>query len=247
LANLRITNNYDSLFRRTNNGSFASAIALSQALRRTLPLAWEKLQDVSWKDILCWLQHNYKDFDRKSAEEKERILGELVGNATFDWATGAALLKLAKAGKLSDEVANFGEEPPRIDPTYTVDEAGLTTRAEGTLDGPHPGRGKGYRPDPIGGRSQGDHRGHLLPEAGFDKQTLVNVTENMISEAPRSNLGAKKVAENYAIKLAAQNPKSLVTFVAEPLRAPGVTRPFAVTVWVIQDGRTVYGVTILNR
>jgi RHS repeat-associated protein len=136
---------------------------------------------------------------------------------------------------------------PKTEPTYQVDDAGFTTRAEGTISGSHPGRGKGYRPEPAGGRRPGDHRGHLLPENGFDDPKLVNVRPNIISEAPSSNLSAKKMLENYAIRLADQNPNSVVNMIAELLRMPGEARPFAVTVWVTKDGQTVYGASVLNK
>ena len=135
----------------------------------------------------------------------------------------------------------------RIPPRYVVNEAGLTTRAEGTITGSHRGRGKGYRPEPVGGRTAGDHRGHLLPEAGFDNSSLVNVRSNIISEAPGSNLGPKKTIENYARRLADDNPLSVINMVTEPLRHPGQTRPFAVSVWITQDGKAVYGASVLNR
>ncbi len=128
-----------------------------------------------------------------------------------------------------------------------MDDVGLTTRAEGVISGSHPLRGKGYRPEPAGGRALGDHRGHLIPEAGVDNPRLVNVRENIISEAPGSNLGPKRVIENYAIRLADQNPKSTIQMILEPQRISGQTRPFAVTVWVTQDGNIVQGVSIFNR
>jgi hypothetical protein len=131
--------------------------------------------------------------------------------------------------------------------SYTVDETGLTTRAEGTITGPHPGRGKGYRPAPSGGVSPGEHRGHLIPEGGVDNPSLVNVQENIISETPRSNLSLKKKFDNLASRFAAQNPGSVIRVVAEPLRRAGETRPYAVTYWIEQDGARVFGQTIFNK
>ena len=131
--------------------------------------------------------------------------------------------------------------------TYTVDEStGLTVRAEGVVSGPHRGRGKGYRPEPVGGRLPGDHRGHLIPEGGVDNPASVNVRQNIIAESPRSNLGPKKQLDLLASRMAAQNPNSTVRVVAEVQRRPGESRPFAVTYWIERDGQRVYGQTILN-
>lgn len=132
-------------------------------------------------------------------------------------------------------------------PNYVLDEGGLTVRAEGEITGSHPLRGKGYRPEPAGGRVPGEHRGHLIPEGGVDQPKLVNVRPNMISEAAASNLGPKKVIENYAIRLADDNPNSVVQMILEPQRVPGQTRPFAITVWIVQDGVIVRGISIPNR
>jgi hypothetical protein len=140
-----------------------------------------------------------------------------------------------------------GSERAPQKPTYVVDEAGMTVRAEGEITGSHRGRGKGYRPEPAGGRVAGEHRGHLIPEGGVDNPTLVNVRANMISEASGSNLGPKKVIENFAIRLADQNPGSIIQIILEPQRSPGQTRPFAVTVSVLQDGQVVKSVSILNK
>ena len=123
----------------------------------------------------------------------------------------------------------------------------MTIRAEGEITGPHPGRPKGSLPEPPGGRVAGEHRGHLIPEGGVDEPSTVNVRPNLISEAPGSNLSAKKIVENYAIRLAKENPDSIVTMKLEPQRLPGQTRPFAVTVYVTQNGKTVYAVSILNK
>jgi hypothetical protein len=131
--------------------------------------------------------------------------------------------------------------------SYIVDEAGLTVRAEGQITGPHRGRGKGYRPEPVGGRTSGEHRGHLIPEGGVDSPQLVNVPENIISETPGSNLGPKKTLDNLVSRIANENPNSVVRVIAEPLRRQGETRPFAVTYWIEKDGVRITGQTILNK
>jgi hypothetical protein len=130
---------------------------------------------------------------------------------------------------------------------YTKDANGLTIEAEAVIDGSHPGRRKGYRPEPAGGRAKGDHRGHLIPEGGVDNPSLVNVRENIIAEAGGSNLGPKKVFENKAISMADDNPNSVVKTIHRPLRKPGEVRPFAVTHLIEMDGVIVHGVSIFNR
>lgn len=131
---------------------------------------------------------------------------------------------------------------------YTIDEvSGLTMRAEGTVTGPHPGRGKGKLPEPIGGRLSGEHRGHLIPEGGVDYPHLVNIPQNLISEAPGSNLGLKKIYDLKASRIAAENPNSTVRFISEPIRKVGDVRPFAVSHYITIDGRTVEAVSIFNR
>jgi len=115
-------------------------------------------------------------------------------------------------------------EPPahvkvskRGDALYYQDEAGLTVRARRTIEGPYPGRGKGYRPEPPGGRSPGHHRGHLIPENAVAEPADVNVPENIISEAPGSNLGPKKSLEYRAARTAPESGEK-VEFVSDPIR-----------------------------
>ncbi len=132
-------------------------------------------------------------------------------------------------------------------PNYTVDENNLTIRAHGEIYPAARGRAKGYAPEPVGGRAPGEHKGHMLPEGGAADRDLVNVRENINSEAPRSNLSTKKKVENYAIRLARENPDAVVTMTVDNLRKSGETRPFAVTVTIKMDGKTVYGVSVLNR
>jgi RHS repeat-associated protein len=161
----------------------------------------------------------------------------------------------AGAGLTILDFRNLGSEKnlhqtPKVEPDlplYTINDEGLMTRAEGTITGSHPGRAKKYCPEPIGGRSPGDHKGHLLPENGVDDPKLVNVKPNIVSEAPKSNLSPKKIAENYAIRLADQYPDSKINMIVEPLLNPGETRPYAVSMWVTKNGEVVYGVSIPNR
>jgi hypothetical protein len=124
---------------------------------------------------------------------------------------------------------------------------GLTTRAEGRITGPHPKRKKGYRPEPVGGRAEGHHRGHLVPENMVDDPKIVNVKENIISEAPGSNLGPKRVFENKAGKIAKENPNSVVETVHFPKYKNGKTVPHAVTHYIKVDGKIVHGVSIPNK
>lgn len=132
--------------------------------------------------------------------------------------------------------------------SFKQDSNGNTTRARGRIEGPHIGRKKAKPPDPIGGRSAGDHRGHLVPEGSVKTPSKVNVSENIISEAPGSNLGPKKqLIDNKAAQLAAENPNSVIETVHEPLRMSGQTRPYAVNHYILKDGKIVYGVTIMNR
>jgi hypothetical protein len=80
-----------------------------------------------------------------------------------------------------------------------------------------------------------------------ENPSLVNVQDNIISEASRSNLSGKKIFENYAGEIAKNNPNSVVRTVHFPKRRPGETVPFAVTHYVTVDGKVVHGVSILNR
>ena len=129
---------------------------------------------------------------------------------------------------------------------YEVNGEGLTVTAEGTIDGPHPGRAKGRRPEPVGGRAPGDHRGHLVPEGAVDDTATVNVKENIISESGASNLGPKKQLDNLLSRIKCDNPGAVVRLRAEALRKPGETRPFAITYYITVDGQLTRAVTILN-
>ena len=124
---------------------------------------------------------------------------------------------------------------------------GLTVRAEGVVSGPHPGRKKGYRPEPVGGRAKGHHRGHLVPENMVDNPSLVNVQSNIISEAAKSNLSPKRTFEKLAGRIAAENPNSIVKTIHFPKRRPGETVPFLVTHYITVDGKMVHGVSIPNK
>lgn len=136
------------------------------------------------------------------------------------------------------------------DAIYHVDaDTSLTLVTDGRITGPHPGRGKGLpsSTQPVGGRESGDHRGHLIPEGGVDSPVFVNVMENIISEAPASNLGLKKSLDLSASRIAAQNPSSEIRFISEPVRTVGETRPFAVTHYIVKDGEIVEAVSVLNK
>jgi RHS repeat-associated protein len=134
----------------------------------------------------------------------------------------------------------------RGDAIYYLDAQGLPVRSDVRIEGPHPGRGKGYRPDPVGGRAPGHHRGHLAPENLVANPADVNVQENIISEAAPSNLGRKRVFENQAGRTAAAAGGE-TRFVSDPIRDAGQTVPKAVTHYVTQDGKVVDAQTILNK
>jgi hypothetical protein len=133
------------------------------------------------------------------------------------------------------------------DVVYKVDELGRTLEVDARISGPHRGRAKGPRPDPPGGLVPGEHRGHLAPEGGVDDPSLVNVPENIISEAPGSNLGPKKSFDYLLSRIAAENPSSVVRGRHKPLFRPGDTRPYAVEHMIVVDGKTVHTVVIPNR
>lgn len=62
-----------------------------------------------------------------------------------------------------------------------------------------------------------------------------------------ANLGMKKVVENYAIRLADDNPKSQIDWYAIPQRSSIDTiRPDAVTIWIFKDGFVNAGISVLN-
>lgn len=131
---------------------------------------------------------------------------------------------------------------------YHVDaDTGLTLYSNGLITGPHPKRRKGILPNPVGGRGKGDHRGHLIPEGGVDSPSFVNVSENLISESPNSNLRLKKSLDIKASKIAAQNPNAEVRFMSEPIRKIGEKRPFAVTHYIVKDGEIIDAVSVLNK
>jgi hypothetical protein len=131
-------------------------------------------------------------------------------------------------------------------PKYSLNKLKATVRAEGEITGSHPLRGKGYRPDPVGGLVLGEHRGHLIPEGGVHNPKLVNARKNIITEAAASNLGPKKIIEDYAIRLADQNPESTIQMITEPRHLHGQVQPFEVRVVVLQGGKVVKTVDIPN-
>ncbi|MBC8029832.1 MAG: Ig-like domain-containing protein [Pyrinomonadaceae bacterium] len=202
--------------------------------------------------------------DLRALKTEVTDLSRKAGNALDDYAaksSGTALRQIqsgrrSELGALGERPATtknateyIGSERQLTEPSvsYQIDENGLTIQAEGRITGPHQGRGKGYRPEPLGGRSMGEHRGHLIPEGGVADPSLVNVRANIISEAPGSNLGPKKAFDHLVSRTAAENPGSTVRSVHQPLRRANEARPFAVTHWIKQDGKFVHGVTIFNR
>lgn len=183
-------------------------------------------------------------------------VGSVIGSATRSIGDYASV----RLGALADEyMARTGAVayavPPRRalvlgdgEASFLLDDAtGQVLRAQGTISGPHSGRSKGYLPEPLGGRLPGEHRGHLIPEGSVDNPRLVNRAENLISEAPGSNLGLKKSFDLQASRFTADNHQSLVTFIAEPQYRLGTSRPFAVSYTVNRDGVPVLGLSIFNR
>lgn len=98
----------------------------------------------------------------------------------------------------------------------------------------------------MGGRLPGEHRGHLIPEGGVDNPTYVNHKYNLVSEAPKSNLGLKKTLDSLASKVAAAAPQSEVKFIAQPIRTTN-TRPIATSYYVTESGILHTAMSILNR
>ena len=182
---------------------------------------------------------------------------EIVPRLTQEIANGASE-KAVKYLTAEVKVEGLGSFPgniklvpktnaPKSSYTARTNAENLTIRAEGRITGPHPNRPKGYRPEPVGGRDPGHHRGHLIPENMVDEPKIVNVKSNIISESAGSNLGPKRVFENLAGRIAKENPNSVVKTVHFPKRQAGQTTPYAVTHYITVDGKVFYGVTILNK
>jgi hypothetical protein len=125
---------------------------------------------------------------------------------------------------------------------------GLPARVDARIVGSHPGRGKGYRPEVLGGRAKGHHRGHLAPENGVEASDLplVNSKLNLISEASTSNLSAKKVFENRLLELADANPNSSVRIISEVHRIPNDPVPKYVMHYIALDGKIIRAALIKN-
>ena len=129
---------------------------------------------------------------------------------------------------------------------YVLDDQDRTVYAEGRITGRHKNRGKGNRPDPVGGVPPGDQRGHLIPENGVDDRRDVNRRENFISEGRHSNLSQKRMFENDMIALADQHPDSVVRSRHIPVYEGNELRPHMVIHVVLQDGKVVRTVPIKN-
>jgi len=194
----------------------------------------------------------------KDAAGKVRKTEKRAAKAARELKHAEAEVKTARrAEKLEKEAQKEYDAAKKIDGPKTTTQPkdfkartnseGLTTRAEGRMTGPHPKRKKGYRPEPVGGRAEGHHRGHLVPENMVDDPKIVNVKENIISESPGSNLGPKRVFENKAGKIAKENPNSVVETVHFPKYKNGETVPHAVTHYIKVDGKIVHGVSIPNK
>jgi len=174
---------------------------------------------------------------RTAAEATQRLSSDALQQIAA--AADDIIRKLEKAP--DNEIINRGAV------TYETDATGATLNARGRITGPHPRRIKGARPEPQGGRLPGEHRGHLIPEGGVDNPADVNVPQNIISEAPGSNLGPKKSFDLLASRTAQNYPSSVVETLHTPLRCPGEIRPYAVRHSIIVDGRIVHIVVIPNQ
>jgi hypothetical protein len=139
--------------------------------------------------------------------------------------------------------------PPEVSkgrpPAYKTNPSGQILEAEGTIEGSHPGRSKGSLPEPVGGKSPGDHAGHLLPEGSAQNPAHVNVPKNLVSETPASNLRLKRQLDNYLTHLADEFPNSNIVLRAQPLTA-NATRPYAVQYAVFRDGQLIRTLSIYN-
>jgi len=184
-------------------------------------------------------------FTTINADDRSRAETTTWIAAGIFFATDTAPLALFPVGAAKIQLEPV--EPFREVARYNLNSRNETVRAEGTITGPHAGRGKGYAQKPVGGVSPGDQRGHLIPEGSVEFPSAVNIRENIISEAAGSNLGPKKVLDNLAARIARQNPESNVKFIAIPKRMSASARPDAVTYYITVDGRVVHAETILNR
>jgi LysM repeat protein len=179
-----------------------------------------------------------------------RSLGQRIASETDEAAEAAGRTSSAAAGETIGTKASTTAREIRLgdgDVIYKVDELGRTVEVDARITGPHRGRPKGHRPDPPGGLTPGEHRGHLAPEGGAPDPRLVNVPQNIISEAPSSNLGPKKAFDNLLSRLAAQNPGATVRGRHRPVFKAGENRPYAVEHRIFVNGKEVYKVVIPNK
>jgi hypothetical protein len=160
--------------------------------------------------------------------------------------------------RIAAEVANL--PLPTITPlsqrttgtNFVLDEFGRTLLVEGRVDGKHLGRAKERLQDPwqkpAYGIHQGDHNGHLLPESAVDDPARANISENLFSESPASNLGEKAKFDRLAVATKENNLNSEVWIIAEPFYKGMDKRPYAVRYFLEKDGKIVdsRGRVILN-
>ena len=137
-------------------------------------------------------------------------------------------------GGIYDEV--FPRTSAKHPADFVATSNGIPERAEGIVKGAHRGRKKGALPEVAGGRNPGHHRGHLVPENYVEEPKLFNIKNNLISEAPRSNLSVKKRFENLLKSITAENPGAVIRFISVPKRRPGQVVPFAVSHYITVDG-----------
>jgi hypothetical protein len=182
----------------------------------------------------------------------------VVGPAKVGAGALSALSKGVRAAKVTEEVVRTeraleaGETLIELSSggrtaRYMKDALGRPIEAEMEANVRQLGRAKGYRPDPIGGLVRGEHRGHMIPEGTAANPRLVNVQENLISEAAASNLGPKKSFDNLLARMKAENPSSSVLSRHRSLYRDDALRPYAVEHQIVKDDEVVYRVTIENK
>jgi hypothetical protein len=130
---------------------------------------------------------------------------------------------------------------------YVKDALGRPVEAEMEASVRVQGRVKGPRPEPPGGLVPGEHRGHRIPEGTAAHPELVNVPENMASEAAGSNLGPKKSFDNLLARLKAANPSSNIYSKHRNLFKADEMRPYAAEHIIVKDGQVIHQVVIPNQ
>ncbi|MBB5912895.1 hypothetical protein BJY24_001762 [Nocardia transvalensis] len=132
------------------------------------------------------------------------------------------------------------------DVTYYLDENDATKKVVGELDPPsnYTKRGVNGRPHPEGFIHGVDHRGHILPEAGFKDHHDVNVDENIFAQQGNANLSPKKVWENAGIAYGKTHPGTIM--LGEVLSKDANNRPIQTKYMVYDsDGNEIPAFTVI--